>query len=253
MNDFAASLHAEFAALLARPKGGGLHEVFVRPGDLAAGLGFALAAARLCAGERTILWGWTEFSGREGGAPHGAGVRDYGLDPDRIVLARARDDAQLLQVALEGARCAGLGAAIVEVWGGPRALDLTATRRLALGCEASGASTVMLRVGAQAAPSAAYARWRVSAAPSRTQAARAPGAPSFLVRLERHRGGQPERFWHVEWDRDARLLRSAELGGRSFGAFIGAGRAGAALSQPAISFSVGGESGAADGRRRRAG
>jgi protein ImuA len=225
------------SAFFARAEGGAVHEIFARQGDAAAGLGFGLAAAAQMAAGKAMLWVFGEFSGRETGLPHGAGLFEYGLDPDRVLLARARDDAQILQAALEGARCAGLGVVLFETFGDPRALDLTASRRLALGCEASGVSALSLRIGGHAAPSAAHARWRVETAPSRALAAQAPGAPAFVVRLERHRGGEPERIWHMEWDRDARALRRRAA-------------VDAALSWPVAALSLGGESSSPDASRR---
>jgi protein ImuA len=133
---------------------------------------------------------------------------------------------ETLQAALEGARCAGIGAVLAEIWGEATTLDLTATRRLALGGEASGAQVFLLRVGARVLnPTAAYARWRVTPALSRALAANAPGAAAFLARLERHRGGWPEQTFHLEWDRDARELRHAD--------------AGSALSRPVATLSLG--------------
>jgi len=164
-------------------------------------------------GKGVRLWVRHEAQARETGAPFAAGIAELGLAPERLPLVLARDAASVLQAALEGARCAALEAVIAEIWGEATTLDLTATRRLALGGEASGAQVFLLRVGARLLnPTAAYTRWRVTPAPSRALAARAPGAPAFLARLERHRGGWPEQTFYLEWDRDARELRHADAG-----------------------------------------
>ena len=199
-----------FDALLGR-RAGEMHDVVTAGADFAAGLGFCLAATARLAGRRAALWIYDEAGGAETGFPSGAGLVAYGLDPSAVLLARVRTEKQALQAALEGARCAALGAVLIELRGESRGFDLTATRRLALGAEASGASVVALRVGGASRPSAALARWRVCGAPSSELAARSPGAPAFLVRLERHRGGEPERSWHVEWDRDRGALRSVAI------------------------------------------
>jgi protein ImuA len=179
--------------------------------DFAAAFGFGLAATAHLADGRPTLWVCDEAVGTETGFPYGAGAVEFGLDASAFLLARVRTEKQALQAALEGARCAGLGAVLLELNGASRGFDLTATRRLALACEASGTSLVVIRIGGEVRPSAVLARWRVSPAPSCALATRAPGPPTFLVRLERHRGGEPERVWRVEWDREATVLRSVEL------------------------------------------
>lgn len=207
-------------------KAGVIHEVVAVAADFAAVTGFSLAASGVLARGRTTLWVCNEAAGTETGFPYGAGLVEYGLAPSSFLLARARSEKQALQAALEGARCAGLGAVLIELRGESRGFDLTATRRLALACEASGTNLVAIRVGGEARPDAALARWRVACAPSAALAARSPGAPAFLVRLERHRGGEPERSWRVEWDRETGVLRSVEVE--------------AALSRPVGSVSGGG-------------
>jgi protein ImuA len=201
------------ASMLDEPLGGGLtraalHEVHA-PGtaDLAAATGFAMALAVRAAGERPILWVRQDFLDGEAGWLYPPGLAEFGLDPARVLLVRARDAEAVLRVAVEAARCASLGAALIMPWGAPPILDLTASRRLALAAEASGTLTLMLRVPASAAPSAARTRWRVGALPSRALAANAPGNPSFAVTLLRHRGGVAEREWRVEWNRDRKCFQ----------------------------------------------
>ena len=209
---------------------GALHEVVAAGADFPAGLGFGLAAAARLAEGRATLWICDDASGTEAGSPYGAGLVEFGLDPLAFLIARVRTETQALQAALEGARCAGLGAVLLELNGAARSFDLTASRRLALACEVSGTSLVAIRIGGEGRPSAALARWRASPAPSCALAARAPGAPAFLVRLERHRGGEPERVWRVEWDREATVLRSVEIEAtlsESVGAVSGGGGAAA--------------------------
>lgn len=215
-----------FVNVLTHPFGGALHEIHARPADAAACLGFGLGAAEQVAAGRTGLLIGLRLGGLEAGWPYGAGVNEYGLGPADYIVVRARGETEALQAALEGARCAGLGAVLIEMWGRASALDLTTTRRLALGCETSGVQVFLLRLGDEAIhPTAAYTRWRVTSAPSQSRFARAPGAPRFVARLERHRGGCPQQTFLVEWDRDARQFRSAD--------------AGAALSRPVAALSVG--------------
>ena len=96
----------------------------------------------------------------------------------------------------EGLRCAALGAVIGELWGDPRALDFTATRRLAVAAERSGVAAWLVRLGGLANLSGARMRWRVASAPSLANPfdPRAPGAPAWDAELFRARGAPPGRW-----------------------------------------------------------
>lgn len=190
-----------------------LHEVYAAgTADLAAATGFALGLALRAAqgeaarSERPILWVRQDFIDVETGRLHAPGLNELGLDPARLLLVRAHDAEGVLRAGAEGARCPALGAVLIEPWGEPRAFDLTASRRLALAAEGSGVTTLLLRVAAAEAPSAARTRWRVRPLASRALEANAPGNPAFGLRLLRRRGGvrgdATEREWRVEWNRD---------------------------------------------------
>lgn len=193
---------------LDEPLGGGiaraaLHEIHAAgPADLAAATGFTVGLAARAAGARPILWVRQDMLDGETGCLHPPGLAELGLDPARILLVRARDAQGVLRAGAEAARCAALGAAVIEPWGTPRLLDLTASRRLALAAEASGVATLLLRSSAGREASAARTRWQVRSLPSRALEANAPGDPAFGIRLLRHRGGLSEREWQVEWSRD---------------------------------------------------
>ena len=209
-------------AELDEPLGGGLaraalHEVYASAGaDLPAATGFAAALALRAAGTRPLLWVRQDFLAAEAGRLHPSGLAELGLDPAQVLLVRARDAEGVLRAGAEAARCSALGAALIEPWGEPRQLDLTASRRLVLAAEASGVMTLLLRVAPEPAPSAATTRWLVRALPSRPREANAPGDPAFSLRLLRHRGGLGECEWRVEWNRERRSFQewSREGGGR---------------------------------------
>jgi protein ImuA len=188
---------------------GALHEVYAARQADAAGL----AALALMLGEgdrrRTRLWIRHEVAMRETGMPYPAGLVELGFDPSRILLLHARDALAALQAGLEGARCAALGAVMIELWGEARAYDLTASRRLALAAKASGVPVFLLRVAAQPMPSGVETRWSVRVAPSRRQAANAPGHPAFHLTLLRARNGQEGLQHHLEWNRDAQRFENA--------------------------------------------
>ncbi|MDP3254902.1 MAG: hypothetical protein Q8M82_02805, partial [Bosea sp. (in: a-proteobacteria)] len=116
-----------------------------------------------------------------------------------------------LRAGAEAARCPALGAVLIEPWGEPRRLDLTASRRLALAAEGSGATTLVLRAAVAPQPSAASTRWQVASLPSRALEANAPGAPAFSLRLLRHRGGLGECEWRVEWSRDRQSFQESDV------------------------------------------
>ena len=117
------------------------------------------------------------------------------LAPERLIVARCRDDAEILWAMEEGLRSAVPGAVLGEI----ATLASTAGRRLLLACEASGVTGFVLRrwregaVAARqrAAPSAAVTRWRVAAAPSRDSGEPGIGTPLWRLEVLRCRGGAP--------------------------------------------------------------
>jgi protein ImuA len=191
---------------------GALHEIYARRAqDEAAASGFGLALALRAAHGRSILWARQDLVDVEAGGLYGDGLAAFGADPKRLLVVRARDPTGVLRAAAEAARCAALGAALVEIWSEPKALDLKASRRLALTAGVSGVTVVMIRLGARPAPSAATSRWSVSASASTPLEANAPGRPAFDAALLRHRAGLGPRTWRVEWDRDRASFEFAPL------------------------------------------
>jgi protein ImuA len=189
-----------------------LHEVYAAgTADLAAATGFSVGLAIRAAPTRPVLWVRQDVLDAETGRLHPPGLVELGLDPARILLVRARDAGGVLRAGGEAARCAALGAVLIEPWGDPRLLDLTASRRLALAAEASGVTTVLLRASPRQQASAARTRWQVSALPSRALEANAPGNPAFSLRLLRHRGGIDEREWRMEWSRDRQSFQEQSV------------------------------------------
>jgi protein ImuA len=209
-----------------------LHEIHAPwSADWSAAAGFSLAMALRAASGRPLFWARQDFLEGEAGRLNGVGLAEFGVDPVILSLVRGRDAEAVLRAGVEAARCKSLGAALIEIFGAPRALDLTATLRLARAAEASGVTVFLLRIraGQEAAqetgipigplagtqaktgppPSAAASRWRARAQNSRALAANAPGAPCFSVTLLRHRGGAADRSWRLEWLRDRGLFHEA--------------------------------------------
>jgi protein ImuA len=189
-----------------------LHEVQAPGGaDWSAAIGFGLALALRAAPGRPLLWARQDFLEGEAGRLNGMGLAEFGADPAALSLVRGRDAEAVLRAGVDAARCRSLGAALIEICGAPRALDLTATLRLARSAEASGVTLFLLRIRSGEAragpPSAAVSRWRARARTSRALLANAPGAPCFSITLLRHRGGAADRSWNLEWRRDRGLFR----------------------------------------------
>ena len=124
------------------------------------------------------------------------GLAAYGLPPERLIVARCRDDTDILWAMEEGLRCSALSCVIGEIWGDPRALDFTATRRLAVAAERSRVPCWLVRLVGTANLSGARMRWRIASATSLLNEldARAPGAPAWDAELFRARGSPPGRW-----------------------------------------------------------
>ena len=200
-----------------RALGGGLaraalHEVYAAVGDAAAATGFTAAAALRAAGAKSILWARQDFLESEAGALNPSGLAEFGLDPSRIVLVRCRDGEAVLRAGEQAARCAALGAVVIEPWGEPKLLDFTVSRRLALAASKSGVPIFLLRIAAMPRQSAAATRWNVEALASRALDANAPGFPAFKLSLLRLRGGVAGQMWRVEWNRDRRTFEDFARG-----------------------------------------
>jgi protein ImuA len=193
---------------------GRVHELFAAEADdSASSLGFAAMLAIQAASGGPILWLRADEAERRGGGFHAPGLAELGGDPNALVLGFAPDTKTLLKSAADAARCAGLGALIIEFWGKCPALDLTASRRLALAAEQSGTVLFLVRLEAEPGPSAADTRWAVSAAPSRVLEANAPGPPQVEIELLRRRAGPSGMRWRLEWDRDRLVFNEPALPG----------------------------------------
>jgi len=142
---------------------------------------------------RPLLWVQERMAIFEGGRiyPPGLGQHD-------LIHVEARDARAVLWAMEEGLRCSGLGAVIGELWGDPKALDFTATRRLAVAAERHGVAAWLLRLGGSANLSGARMRWRVTSGPSLAHPLnrQAPGAATWAAELFRARAREPG-VWNV--------------------------------------------------------
>lgn len=192
---------------------GSVHEIFLsRPKDVTSAFGFTLALALRAAGRKAIFVSQQDFLDTEAGEINAPGLHEMGLDLSRIILVRARDAEGVLRAGEQAARCAALGAVVIETWGEPKILDFTASRRLSLAAAKSNVPIFMLRAAATPSQSAAATRWIVRSAPSRALEANTPGYPAFELTLLRHRGGMAGSHWCVEWSRDRKCFQESKCG-----------------------------------------
>ena len=172
-------------------------------------IGFLLAQVDRA---KPLLWVQERMAILESGRIHPPGLPTHNL-----IHVEARDARDALWAMEEGVRCAALSCVIGELWGDPRALDFTATRRLAVASERSGTPCWLVRLGGTANLSGARMRWRVGSAPSLSNPLdpRAPGLPAWDAELFRARGAAPGR-WSVTHEAD-RFHLVAAAGGRALG------------------------------------
>lgn len=197
------SLEAAVAAPLRLPGAPQFVELFADFRDAGAA-GFALAQVPRAG---RVLWVQDRLAALETGRPFGQAFARFGGEAERLVLACSRSAPDLLWAMEEGLRCASLSAIIGEVYGDPRVLDFTATKRLATRAERQGVPVFLIRFNGTANLSAARQRWNIRSLPSAPHPydARAPGAPRWRAELFRARGMKPG-VWDADYDRAAHRL-----------------------------------------------
>ena len=221
-----ADTHAESAppSLLATPRGY-VHEIFADSlFNTGAAFGFALAQARtMLSSERPgLLILGLKSDTQELGLPYALGFRSFGLDATAFVLIRTDTITELLWAMEEAIACRAVGAVVADVAYPHKALDFTASRRLALRTAASGASVFLVRYARDREATAARYRWRVE--PQLSQSPpfdnRAPGPPRWHLTLEKGslangRKANPEgEQYLVDWTENGLVL--ADIGSRDF-------------------------------------
>ena len=183
---------------------GCVHEIEGAGWDAETGVAASSFAAASLArfSEGAILWAVRDD------APFAPRLAAFGLDLNRVIFCRCRNDAETLAALEEALRTPGIAAAVGEV----AHVTLTQSRRLHLICERAGTMGLILRRqfhGAQASRkaqgSAAATRWRIQSAPSGTEGSWL-GPPRWRLDLLYRRGGMPASFL-VEWSDEARHLR----------------------------------------------
>lgn len=188
---------------------GALHEVAGGSNGAIHGAAAALFTAGIAA--RTtgkILWCVTR---QDLFAPS---LDHVGLSPDRVIFVEAGDEASVLACFEEGLRHGGLGAVVGEV----AKLSMTASRRLQLAAETSGAVGLAIRRWrreTEAAdfgqPTASVTRWRVTAISSAPLTEQGLGRGRWFLELIRNRAGECADFEVEACNGEGRIALSSDL------------------------------------------
>jgi protein ImuA len=155
-----------------------------------------------------VLWVCERRAAGEAGRAAALGLVHLGLDPSRLLVVGVAGAAELLWAAEEGLGCPGLSAVVGEIHGLPRALDLTASRRLALRAREGGVPMLLAGHAMPEASSTAAVRLAVVPRPSRPAGGfrAGPGFPAWSVTVEKNRDGRTGRI-DLEWNSDDRRFR----------------------------------------------
>jgi len=175
---------------------GWVHELWAeKPLDMGAATGLLLASVP--DGDSPVLWITSPMVAREHGLPYGPGLKAVGLDPARLILVRPREQRDTLWTIEEGLKVRGLAAVIGEVG----AVDLKASRRLAITAREHGTKALMLVRSTEVPASAAFSRFQLTALESAEPRfdAHAPGPARLMAELIKHRGGKRPENYCMEW------------------------------------------------------
>ena len=210
---FAAGLAAR--ATQWRPGLGGVvrhSEVFASASEAsgaAAVLALQLDQADPQHAERPWLWVQDKAARRLGGRPYRPGLPSPLRH--RLIHVAADKPEDALFALEEGLRCRDLAFVVGEIAGNPKALGLTASRRLSLAAQKHGTPLWLVRLDAKRDLGSARMRWDVRSVPSQPPQwnAAAPGTPAWEAELFRAHTWQPGR-WMLEEN-------GSDLGARTSG------------------------------------
>lgn len=191
---------------------GALHEIAGGGNGAIDGAAAALFTAGIAARTKgKVLWCVTR---QDLFAP---AIAQVGLSAGRVIYVEAGDEQSVLAALEEGMRHGGLGCIVGEV----AKLSMTASRRLQLAAESSGAIGIAIRRWrrpAEAAdfglPTAAVTRWRISALPTRPLPVPGVGRARWNVELIRCRGAEAADFEVEACDAKGRLSVFSDLPNR---------------------------------------
>jgi protein ImuA len=172
---------------------GCIHEV--KGASLASAIAFSsILSARIAGDQGNIVYIAPDRS------LHPLGVLPYGMRLDQLLLVSVRRSQDLSWAVMEALRCSQVSAVMAVLDGA----DLTASRRLQLAAEGSGATGFLLGHATSAPIAAPITRWKVTSHVGK------PGQrfnePAWTLDLLYCRGCRPGS-WTIEW-RNQRLSTS---------------------------------------------
>lgn len=148
---------------------GVLHELRCqqsRDAGALAGFAFGLLSRMKQRQTKPVLWISAPFADTSNMTLFPQGLINWGFDPARLVIVQPLTFMQALWAADEAAKCSELAAVILHIEGHPKALDMTATRRLSLRASESGTTNLILRQAGEEEATAATTRWCIAPQPS---------------------------------------------------------------------------------------
>ncbi|MEM6683809.1 MAG: hypothetical protein AAF607_16360 [Pseudomonadota bacterium] len=191
-----------------------LSEILVAEPQDGAASAFAWAMAQALSPERPlIVWVQDQMTMLETGRPYVPGLCDtvLGNDVARRFLLIATKAGQDMLWAMEEVLLSGAASAVIgEIWGLPKALNFTATKRLQRAAQIGKTPCLLTRYGREKPASGAHERWHVTSRASgpHPQNSEAPGRPAWALDLFKARTRQPS-LWTVEYDKQSHHLHLA--------------------------------------------
>ncbi len=124
-----------------------------------------------------------------------AGLRHFGLEPERIVFVHPKKTTDALWVTEEALKCQSLTTVIADI----RDLGFTESRRLQLAAEKSGVTGFIHRYAPFSENAVACAaRWKITPLPSAAGHLPGIGYSCWEVQLTKVKNGRPFS-WKVSW------------------------------------------------------
>lgn len=141
--------------------------------DAAAVTGFGLALGSLVTQDqkradlrRRLMWIGEPMVVAETGRPHATGLRDFGIDPARIVYGAPRRLAEALWLADTALASRAFAVVLMEIRSNPKGFGLTESRRLSLRARDTGCLLILLRQGGVAEAGSTLMRLRIEPMPA---------------------------------------------------------------------------------------
>jgi protein ImuA len=185
---------------------GAVHELHpCRPLDHGAVSGFAGALAALLHNHKSgkqIVWIQHDYAAMEVGALYGA--ESFGLPLSSLVVVHVPRVIDALWALEEALKCRAVDAVIAEI-AEDGAVDLTATRRLALAARDGGGLGLLLHHRPSVTSSASATRWEIASAPGVRDVFGGLGRTSFALSLIKNRCG-PCGCWTLAWNHHERAF-----------------------------------------------